>query len=94
MQELWTPAEEPSLQVTAGNDWRMSVDVRDEAGAIVQQAVPVLENGVCRLSRLPEGGYTAHVSAKAKDGPSPIVKPFLVLANEAEPVSPGTVNHA
>ncbi|MGN6872017.1 MAG: esterase/lipase family protein [Solirubrobacteraceae bacterium] len=78
MDELWSPRDEPVLEVVDLEDRRLDVTVLDEAGEVVAAPVVVRPDGRATLPPLPPGGYRARVASPVPGGPSPVTVPFLV----------------
>jgi pimeloyl-ACP methyl ester carboxylesterase len=79
MADVWSTLQEPGLQVSGLQDWRLLAAVEDETGRQVVEPIPVSAEGRADFGRLPEGGYRAVVTSSSPEGPSPVGKPFLVL---------------
>jgi pimeloyl-ACP methyl ester carboxylesterase len=84
MADVWSTHQEPGLQVSVLQDWRLLAAVEDETGRQVVGPIPVSAKGRADFGRLPEGGYRAVVTSSNPGGPSPVGKPFLVLDPDKE----------
>lgn len=78
MDEVWSSADEPVLQVVDGGDRRLLVSLQDEAGHPIGNTLPLRRDGRFVFGRLAEGGYRV-VVATTPNGPL-VSKAFVVLA--------------
>lgn len=78
MNDLWTTAQDPLLQVSELGDRRLHVALFDEQGREVRAATPVPADGCMRFGALAEGGYRAVVRLRTGHQP-PVSKPFVVM---------------